>query len=97
MTVALLMAAITGVPTMASAQQVDPPRKERRAEPDRKWRSGERFDSRKARAFRQIDYRQYRKLKAPPKGHRWVRSGRDAVLIRTNGNVVVSVSPGLFR
>ena len=63
----------------------------------RNWRKGQRFDQRYARNYRQIDYRQYRGLRAPPRGYRYVRSGNDAVLIRGNGNVIAQVFSGIFR
>ncbi|WP_445192838.1 RcnB family protein [Sphingomonas sp. Tas61C01] len=62
----------------------------------RNWRKGQRFEQRYARNYRQIDYRQYRGLRAPPRGYRYVRSGNDAVLIRGN-NVIAQVFSGIFR
>ncbi|RZM19288.1 MAG: hypothetical protein EOP67_57960 [Sphingomonas sp.] len=62
----------------------------------RNWRAGQRFDQRYARNYRQIDYRQYRGLRAPPRGYRYVRSGNDAVLVRGN-NVIVRVYSGILR
>ena len=64
----------------------------------RTWRQGQRFDRRYAPNYRVIDYRQYRgqKLYAPRRGQQWVRSGRDAVLIAGNGNVL-RVIPRAFR
>ncbi len=54
----------------------------------RDWRAGQRFDRRHASNYRIVnDYRTYR-LAPPPRGHHWVRSGRDAVLVRDNGTVV---------
>ncbi|GAA0664652.1 Ni/Co efflux regulator RcnB [Sphingomonas insulae] len=54
----------------------------------RAWRAGQRFDRRYATNYRVVrDYRTYR-LAAPPRGHYWARSGRDAVLVRDNGTVV---------
>lgn len=60
------------------------------------WRKGQRFDQRQARNYRQIDYRQYRGLRAPPRGYRYVRSGNDAVLVGGN-NVIASVIANIFR
>lgn len=61
-----------------------------RAPTYRTWRAGQRFDRRYARNYRVVDYRQYRakRLYAPGRGQRWVRSGNDALLIASNGNVV---------
>lgn len=54
----------------------------------RDWRPGQRFDRRYASNYRVVrDYRTYR-LAAPPRGHYWARSGRDAVLVRDNGTIV---------
>lgn len=60
----------------------------------RTWRQGQRFDRRYAQNYRVIDYRQYRRanLNAPNRGQQWVRSGRDAVLISGNGNIIRVVS-----
>jgi Ni/Co efflux regulator RcnB len=65
-----------------------------RAPTYRTWRAGQRFDRRYAQNYRVVDYRQYRarKLYAPGRGQQWVRSGRDAVLISGNGNIVRVVS-----
>lgn len=58
----------------------------------RTWRAGDRFDRRYATSYTTLtNWRGYR-LSAPPRGHHWVRSGRDAVLIRDNGTVVRVVS-----
>lgn len=62
----------------------------------RSFRKGQRFDQRYARNYRQIDYRQYRNLRAPPRGYRYVRSGNDAVLVGGN-NVIASVIANIFR
>ncbi len=61
------------------------------------WRRGERFDSRYARNYRQIDYRQYRGLRAPPRGYRYVQSGNDAVLIGITSGIIGAVIAGAIR
>lgn len=61
------------------------------------WRKGERFDRAQARNYRQIDYRQYRGLRAPPRGYRYVQSGNDAVLIGITSGIVASVLSGVIR
>ncbi|WP_203310052.1 RcnB family protein [Sphingomonas beigongshangi] len=62
----------------------------------RTWRTGQRFDRRYAPNYRRVnEYRTYR-LRAPARGMYWVRSGRDALLVRPNGTIV-EVRPGLFR
>lgn len=63
----------------------------------RNWKRGERFDSRYARNYRQIDYRQYRSLKAPPRGYRYVQSGNDAVLVGITSGVIAAVLSGVIR
>ena len=61
------------------------------------WRKGERFDSRQARNYRQIDYRQYRGLRAPPRGYHYVRSGNDAVLVGITSGIIAAVVAGAIR
>lgn len=61
------------------------------------WRKGERFDQRQARNYRQIDYRQYRGLRAPPRGYRYVQSGNDALLVGISSGVIASVLAGAIR
>ncbi|MDG2532588.1 RcnB family protein [Sphingomonas sp. HITSZ_GF] len=63
----------------------------------RNWRKGERFDSRYARNYRQIDYRKYRGLKAPPRGYRYVQSGNDAVLVGITSGIIAAVITGAIR
>lgn len=61
------------------------------------WRKGERFDTRQARNYRQIDYRQYRGLQAPPRGYQYVQSGNDAVLVGITSGIVAAVFASLIR
>lgn len=63
----------------------------------RNWKRGERFDNRYARNYRQIDYRQYRGLKAPPRGYRYVQSGNDAVLVGITTGIIAAVIAGAIR
>ena len=64
----------------------------------RAWRKGERFDSRYARNYRQIDYRQFHgRLKAPPRGYHYVQSGNDAVLVGITSGIVAAVFANLVR
>jgi Ni/Co efflux regulator RcnB len=60
------------------------------------WRRGQRFDQRQARNYRQIDYRQYRGLRAPPRGYRYVQSDRNVVLV-SNGGIISQIFAGLIR
>ncbi|HEX8484679.1 RcnB family protein [Sphingomonas sp.] len=61
------------------------------------WRRGDRFDQRQARNYRQIDYRQYRGLRPPPRGYRYVQSGNDALLVGIASGVIASVIAGVIR
>lgn len=63
----------------------------------RSWQRGQHFDSRYARNYRQIDYRQYRGLKAPPRGYRYVQSGSDAVLVGITSGIIGAVFANLIR
>ena len=66
----------------------------------RSWRKGERFDSRQASNYQQInDWRAYRgrRLYAPPRGYHWVRSGNDAVLVAVAGGLIGAVLAGAFN
>ena len=60
------------------------------------WRKGQRFDQRQARNYRQIDYRQYRDLRAPPRGSRYVQSDRNVILV-SNGGIISQIFGGLIR
>lgn len=55
------------------------------------WTKGQRFDSRYARNYRQIDYRRYHRLKAPPRGYRYVQSGNDALLVGVTSGIIAAV------
>jgi Ni/Co efflux regulator RcnB len=61
------------------------------------WRKGERFDHNRARNYRQIDYRQYRGLRAPPRGYRYYQSGNDAVLVGITSGIIAGVIAGAIR
>jgi Ni/Co efflux regulator RcnB len=63
----------------------------------RSWQRGQRFDSRYARNYRQIDYRQYRGLRAPPRGYRYVQSGNDAVLVGITSGIIGAVFANILR
>jgi Ni/Co efflux regulator RcnB len=64
---------------------------------NRNWQRGQRFDSRYARNYRQIDYRQYRGLRAPPRGYRYVQSGNDALLVGITSGIIGTVFANLIR
>ncbi|TGX56212.1 hypothetical protein E5A73_03725 [Sphingomonas gei] len=63
----------------------------------RNWQRGQRFDSRYARNYRQIDYRQYRGLRAPPRGYNYVQSGNDAVLVAITSGIIGAVFANMVR
>lgn len=61
----------------------------------RTWRAGDRFDRRYAEGYRTLPNWQAYRLNRPARGQYWVRSGRDAILVRPNGTVV-TVRTGAF-
>ena len=64
----------------------------------RKWQRGQRFDSRYARNYRQIDYRSFHgRLRAPPRGYRYVQSGSDVVLVSILGGIVGAVFANMLH
>lgn len=63
----------------------------------RSWHRGQRFDSRYARNYRQIDYRTHRNLKAPPRGYHYVQSGNDAVLVALGTGIIAAVFANALR
>jgi Ni/Co efflux regulator RcnB len=71
--------------------------KGQRGQQYRTWHRGERFDTRYARNYRQIDYRHYRGLNAPPRGYRYVQSGNDAVLVGIASGVIAAVFANMIR
>ena len=62
----------------------------------RAWRAGQRFDQRYATNYQVIDYRRYHRLRPPPRGYRWVRSGNDAVLVAITSGLIASVIANSF-
>jgi Ni/Co efflux regulator RcnB len=64
----------------------------------RQFRRGERFYSNRAPNYVVIDdYRRWDRLRPPPRGYRWVRSGNDAVLVGIASGIVASVIIGAIR
>ena len=68
----------------------------------RKWQRGQRFDSRYAQNYRQIDYRQYNRqyrghLNAPPRGYRYVQSGNDIVLVSIASGLIGAIFGNMIR
>jgi len=67
---------------------------------NRRWARGQRFDRRYASNYQEINnWQQYRnrRLYAPPRGYRWVRSGNDAVLVAVAGGVIGAVLAGALN
>jgi len=63
----------------------------------RRWAKGQRFDRRYASNYRVLDnYRGYR-LRTPPRGYHWVRSGNDALLVAVTSGIIASVITGAIR
>ena len=63
----------------------------------RKWQRGQRFDQRYAPNYRQVDYRQHRGMKAPPRGYRYVQSGNDAVLVSVATGIIAAILLNALR
>ncbi|MDK2766803.1 RcnB family protein [Sphingomonas sp.] len=61
------------------------------------WKRGERFDYRQARNYRQVDYRHYRGLKAPPRGYRYVQSGNDIVMVSIASGIIGAIFGNMIR
>lgn len=100
LSVAALMAS-SPVLSTANAQSHGPQRIEQRPSENRpaarkdqarqgEWRKGALYSGRGSRV---TDYRRHN-LKAPPKGHRWVRDGNDFLLIAIGSGVIASVVHG---
>jgi hypothetical protein len=68
-----------------------------RAAAHHEFRRGEKFDRRYASNYREINYRSYKRLKAPPRGYHWVRSGNDALLVAVTSGVIASIVAGTFQ
>ena len=68
----------------------------KRAQAYYKFRKGERFDRSRATNYRKIDYRQYRDLRAPPRGYEYVRSGDDVLLVAIGSGIIGAVIGGLL-
>ena len=61
------------------------------------FKRGETFDRRRASNYQEINYRTSKRLKAPPRGYHWVRSGNDALLVSSRDNRISSLIAGLYR
>lgn len=64
----------------------------------RQFRRGERFYANRAPNYYVIrDYRRWDRLRPPPRGYHWVRSGDDALLVGIASGIVASVIIGAMR
>lgn len=61
------------------------------------FRKGQKFDRRYARNYQVVDYHRYKRLKAPPRGYHYVRSGSDVLLVGVTSGIVAAVVSGMFR
>ena len=57
----------------------------------KRWAKGQRFDRRYANNYRVIDNPRYYRLSNAPRGHQWVQSGNDAVLIAITSGIIGAV------
>lgn len=57
----------------------------------RKWRKGQRFDSRYAYNYRVIHNPRAYHLYDAPRGYRWVQSGNDAVLVAITSGIIGAI------
>jgi len=62
----------------------------------RKWRKGERFESRYARNYRVIENPRAYRLSNAPNGYRWVQSGNDAILVAITSGIIGAVLGNAF-
>lgn len=62
----------------------------------KRWAKGQRFDRRYAPYYREVSYRSYGRLYAPPRGYYWARSGHDALLIDRDTLLIAAVISALF-
>ena len=62
-----------------------------------RWQRGQRFDQRQARSYRMISNPQSYRLHEAPRGYRWARSDRDAVLVGATSGMIASVIANAFH
>lgn len=63
---------------------------------DHRFAKGQRFDSRYARNYRQINNPRAYGLRDAPRGQHWVQSGNDALLVGLVGGVIGAVIANAF-
>jgi Ni/Co efflux regulator RcnB len=78
-------------PAKPAIQQV------RQQNQQRKWRNGERFNSRYASNYRQISKPRTYGLREAPRGQQWVQSGKDAILITTATGIIAAIIANAIR
>ena len=61
------------------------------------WQRGQRFDHSQVRNYRVVSNPQAYRLRAAPRGYRWVQSDRDAVMVGITSGVIASVIAGAFN
>jgi Ni/Co efflux regulator RcnB len=94
---AALVVPTMAAPALAQGHSNDHGREVSRASSHHQFKRGEKFDRRYASNYREINYRSYKRLKAPPRGYHWVRSGNDALLVAVSSGVIASIVAGTFR
>jgi len=62
----------------------------------RNWRMGDRFDRSYASNYRIIDNPYAYRLRAAPRGYRWVQSGNDAVLVALASGLIGAIIGNAF-
>jgi Ni/Co efflux regulator RcnB len=63
-----------------------------------RWAKGQRFDRRYASNYREVDYRSYHgRLRAPPRGYHYVRSGNDVVLVAITSGIIGAVFANMIN
>lgn len=72
------------------------PRAQERSQSWHKFTKGEKFDRSRAEFYVRLEFGSHRRLRRPPPGHVWVRSGTDALLVRIVDNIVMDVVDSLF-
>jgi Ni/Co efflux regulator RcnB len=66
-------------------------RDDHRGQKAHRFAKGEKFSRGRATNYARINYREHRRLGAPPRGYTWVRSGDDALLVRLSNNLISRV------
>lgn len=61
------------------------------------WAKGQKFDSRYAANYRVINDPQNHRLYSAPRGHQWVQSGNDAVLVAITSGLIGAVIGNALR